>query len=218
MKLNSLKAALAAALVLGMSPDSEATVMVSNLDQPMFSSFPVGAWWGGNQFITDNSASSFLLDGVTIKMDTASATPGNFFVAIFSSAGDRPGTLLETLSGSSNPAAAGNYSYTSTGLSLAPNTSYWVVAGVSSGGSGGTGYNWVVSDETFSYSGPWVIPTTDTHITSAPAGGTDWNNFINDGYPRHFSVSATAVVPEPSVCVLVGFGAAALLLRLRKRA
>jgi hypothetical protein len=217
MKLHFLKITLAAALVLGMAPDSQADVMVSNLSQPATSNFPVGAWWAANQFITDNSAAAFQLDLVTIAMDAANATPGNFFVAIYSGAGDRPGTLLQTLIGSSNPDTAGDYTYSSPGLTLTPNTSYWVVTGVSNGGSAESGYLWRNTGAVVNYTGPWIIPSIDTHITSLPAGGSTWNNFENDGYARQFSVSATAVVPEPSTCILVCLGAAGLLLRLRKR-
>ncbi len=199
-------------------PTVRASVMVSNLAEPTYSFFPVGFWWAGSQFITDASASAFQLDGVTIKMDVASDTPGNFFVAIFSNAGGQPGTLLETLSGSANPAAAADYSYTSSGLSLAPSTSYWVVTGVSSGGTAGAGYNWKLAGDPFDFTGPWTIPATDTHITSYDQGGTSWNDLPNDAYPRQFSVSATAV-PEPSVFGLIALGgAAALFLRPRRRA
>ncbi|MGH8046031.1 MAG: choice-of-anchor R domain-containing protein [Chthoniobacterales bacterium] len=218
MKLHCLKFALAAALILGMAPDSEADVMVTNLTEPTFSTFPVSSWWAGNRFITDNSAPSFLLDSVTVKMDTADAMPGNFFVAIYSHATDGPGTLLQTLTGNTNPATAGDYTYTSSGLSLAPNTSYWVVTGVSSGGVGGSGYLWKLSGDPFNFTGPWTIPATDTHITSIGAGGENWRTDLpHDAYPRQFSVSATAV-PEPAVFVLVGLGVVTLLLRRRARA
>lgn len=204
MKPQCLSLSIVVALALSASaPDARAAVMVSNLAEPTFSSFPVGFWWMGSQFLTDASAS---------------ATPGNFFVAIYSNASGKPGVLLEMLAGSSNPAAAGNYSYTSTGLSLTSNTSYWVVAGVSSGGAAGSGYNWTLAGDPFHFTGPWTIPATDTHITSYDQGGANWNDLPNDAYPRQFSVSATAV-PEPSALGLAGAGSiAAWLLRLRRRA
>lgn len=199
-----------ALVVALLSPPARGAVMVSNLDEPTFSSFPAGEWWVGNRFITDGSADAFLLEAVTLKMDAATATPGNFFVAIYSNGIDnKPAASLGLLSGEANPFAAGNYPYTASGLTLNPNTSYWIVAGVSSGGSAGSGYNWTLANAAVNYTGSWAIPGTDTHITSFPTGGVNWNDLENDGYARQFSITATAV-PEPStfaLCAAVALGA-----------
>lgn len=213
MKLQRFHAVAAIFTCLIAVPASRATVMVSNLAETTFSSFPVGVWWAGNRFITDSSAPSFQLDSVTLSMDAASATDGGFFVAIYSDGIGEPGSLLGTLSGSSNPAAAGQYTCLSTGLSLAANTSYWVVAGA---GSGGGTYNWNLTGDPFSYTGPWQIPATDTHITSFSAGGDNWNTLPNDSFPRQFSISATAV-PEPTISTLLMMAGTLALGIVRRR-
>lgn len=199
-------------------PEVRAAVMVSNLNETPVSSFPVGQsnWWAGNQFITDASAASFQLDSVTLSMDTAMNTGGGFFVAIYSNGVGEPGTQLELLSGVANPATAGEYTYTSTGLTLAPNTSYWVVAGI----SGGTGiYPWKVeNDAEVHFTGPWQIPSTDTHITSFQNGGDNWRNDLpHDGFARLFSVSATAI-PEPATMQVLLFGGVAAVIALARSA
>lgn len=76
------------------------------------------------------------LTSVILRLDAAVNPSGGFFVQIYDATGpsQRPNHPLATLSGSANRATAGNYVYTPTDtLELAPNTFYWVVAGVSSG-------------------------------------------------------------------------------------
>lgn len=220
--MNSLRflklAGLAAAAFLEI-PETRAAVMVTNLNilAPL-STFPVGMnnWWAGNRFITDGSAASFQLDAVTVSMDAAANTGGGFFIAIYSNGVGEPGTQLELLSGTANPAAAGEYTYTSTGLTLAPNTSYWVVAGI----AGGSGiYPWKLENlEEVHFTGPWQIPATNTHISSFQNGGDNWRNDLpHDGYARLFSVSATPV-PEPSTMQVLLFGGGTAVIALASRA
>ena len=171
---------------------ARAAVMVSNLAETLFSSSPLAfGFWFGNRFVTDGSADSFTLDNVVWDLGDASDTSGNFFAGIYSDQSSQPGVQLELLSGTPNPAGAGDYTFTSAGLSLAPNTSYWIVAGVTSG-SGSYSWNLTASN---SHAGPWSIPSTATHIYSFDQGAI-WQT-ASDGFPRQFSVSATAV-PEPA--------------------
>jgi hypothetical protein len=68
-------------------------------------------------------------------------TSTNVFVAIYADSGigspaSAPGGVLETLSGQSSFSTGpvvSNITYTNSGLSLAANTRYWIVAGAGSG-------------------------------------------------------------------------------------
>jgi hypothetical protein len=211
MKLPCLKLAfLIILLSVSVAPVARAGVMVSNLGEATFSSSPLSEdFWFANRFITDAAASSFLLESVTLDLTAAVTPSGGFFVAIYSDAAVRPGVELELLSGETNPATAGSHTFTSAGLSLSPNTSYWVVAGVSTG----TGfYGWQMTNSDL-FAGSWTIPSTGTH-THSLGQGTDWDPAM-DGFARKFSVSAAAV-PEPATYALLALGAGAGFF-LRKR-
>ena len=68
---------------------------------------------------------------------------GQFTVSIY--AGESaPATLVPNgrLIGESNPFTAGDYTYTASGLTLDPDTTYWIVASV---GSGPGSYRWAIA-------------------------------------------------------------------------
>jgi hypothetical protein len=92
--------------------------------------------WIAQSFET--SAGSWTLDDVVVRVG---GTSTNVFVAIYADSGigspaSAPGGVLETLSGQSSfntGPVLSNITYTSSGLSLAANTRYWIVAGAGSG-------------------------------------------------------------------------------------
>jgi hypothetical protein len=86
--------------------------------------------WIAQSFVTNDQA--WTLTSATLFFKTYNPS-GNLFVDLYSNATDVPGSSLGTLSGSANPESEGQYTYTSTGISLDPSTTYWLVAGVSSG-------------------------------------------------------------------------------------
>ena len=143
--------------------------------------------WNGNKFVND--ATSRNLQSITLSMDVAADTSGSFRVELYSNSGSLPGSSLGILTGNGNPATAGLYTYTpSSTITLNPNTTYWVVAKVTSG----------LGD----YS--WNYTSTTTHGGTGTLGGFSesfdqggsWSA-ENVSFPSMFSVTATAV-PEPS--------------------
>ena len=178
-----------------------AQVTTSNLGSSVGANMPVRSNnWMGQAFTTD--ANNYTLDSVTLQMGAATATGGVFSVSIFSANGSNPGSLLETLSGSTSPFGSGNYTFTSTGLSLAPNNTYHVVAVV----TGGLGdYSWQDTSVT-SETGPWVFPN---YFTTSTNQGGGWSQ---TGASMIMSVTATPI-PEPgtyaAVCGALALGLAA---------
>lgn len=196
---------------LGFGMPLPAATVVSNLDQPTFGSSPVStAFWFGNRFVTDASSLGFTLESVTISLGLPGDSSSGLFVALYSDDSSHPGLPLEMLSGTASPAVDGDFTYTSLGLVLAPNTSYWIVAGVAAGAGN---YSWKVTDSNL-FTGSWSIPPTATHIYSFNQGG-QWEP-AQDGFARQFSVAAIAV-PEPSSVACLGLGGGAWIVFRRRQ-
>lgn len=90
--------------------------------------------WFGQSFTVGSSSATLTSVVLAMTADNQVNASGNFFVSVYDAtgAGSTPGTSLLALSGSANPATAGDYTYTGS-LLLAANTTYYIVAGVSSG-------------------------------------------------------------------------------------
>lgn len=218
MSRNSLKAfPLGFAALACLVVPARAEVVLSNLTESVGSDFVSTDQWRAVSFVTNNQA--WTLTSATLKFGPAQNTSGNLFVNVYSNATDRPGSSLGTLSGSDNPASAGQYTYTSNGINLDPSTIYWLVAGVSSGNGD---YRWLYAADVSASTGVWSIPSTNTYSTYEYS---NWNS--GDDYPYLFSIEATATAPSSvpeidpnslgSVLALV-MGALGLLERRRLKA
>jgi hypothetical protein len=132
-KVFLLRAAVLA-LILTCSASRAAVIFDSTTTTPdNYGNVEADGWFGQSFSMGSSSAT---LSSVVLSMtaDNAVVPTGNFFVSLYDAtgAGSTPGASLLTLSGSANPATAGDYTYTGS-LLLAANTTYYVVAGVSSG-------------------------------------------------------------------------------------
>lgn len=195
-----------------------AGIVFSNLDQPQ------DAWgwatptaWYGTRFLTDGSSPSFTLNTVTLLMQDGLSADGNFALQLYSNSGSNlPDVLLETLSGSANPLTAGQYVYTSSGLTLDASTSYWLVGSV---GTGGGVYKWSRSYSSAA-TGSWTVPGTNRMSITYDQGGA-WTNVSGAVYFQYAidANGAAPPVPEPgtwAAAALLAVGAA--FARWRKRA
>jgi hypothetical protein len=203
---------LATAVALSLAVASTfGQVAVSNLTETKHGSVNVTttAWWASS--FTTHSETSYTLNSVSLKLSAASNTAGNFFVRLYSNGSGVPGSSLETLSGTGNPSSATTYSFTSGGTTLNQGTTYWLVAGVTSG-AGDYSWDWTNSTAQDSVEGQsWGIGNDDVH-TSSNSGST----WVFDGAAMQFSVTATAI-PEPGTYAAI-FGVAALgLVAWRRR-
>ena len=167
--------------------------------------------WIGQSFTVGGSSAT--LSSVVLSMDTDNTVipSGNFFVSLYDAtgAGSNPGADLLTLSGSANPATAGNYTYTGSYL-LAADTTYYIVAGVSSG----TGaYEWAAHDSldngTIGYS---TYLGAGWNLDNTPVGAVYTDSTFN------MQVNADITpAPEPSELGLVSCGALAGLVCIVER-
>lgn len=158
------------------------------------------------QFTTGGNA--LMLSNVTLSMkDYFGFSSGTFSLTIYGQGGvdatytyGKPTGLLETLSGNSAPETEGLYTYESSGLALAANTVYWVVAMHGSGGDGV--YQWT---ETIDAT-PSVNQTTGASIQHylSKDGSDDWDTAGDVFNTQSMSVEA---IPEPTViCFILLFG------------
>jgi MYXO-CTERM domain-containing protein len=196
---------IAAAFVFPVLLASGQTVVSSNLGNVVHDSYLVGGspgsggpYWAAASFTTGSSAATFGLAAVTLLIGNPApafgGTNGGFSVSLFDDSLSQPGSWLATLSGSANPAVAGPYAYSASGVTLNANTAYWIVAQAG-------------SDSAYSWSGTADLGQTGWAIGDirgfAGNGGAYWS--MVDGSTAdvlQFSVSVSAI-PEPSAFALV---------------
>ena len=169
-------------------------VTVGNLDRAVHDDacFPSGDVKCAVAFTTGPNPDGYTLAAVTARF-AAAADPdgllGDLVATLHADSSGIPGALLATLSGS-NPRAAGDYTYTCSGLEscvLSPNTTYFVQFTATAGEVLSEAYEWA--------------STLSDHETQSPAGngwtladgtdgyGSSWSEYRDVGLLR---VRATA--------------------------
>ena len=199
---------LAAGLLAQQIIQAQGTLYLSNLGQPSTGSLAVGsnAWYAAD-FITGTNAGGYILNSVNLAMTDATSNPSGFTALIYSAvalSSVNPGSNLETLNGSANPAANGIYTYTdSSNLILSPNTGYFIVLTSGTAITNGA-YQWIITSTPSSgyNSYHWGGGNLFLHSNN----GSSWS--FTSGTYGQFAIDATAV-PEPSslgLLVLGGLG------------
>jgi len=130
-------------VVLGSPSGLQAAVKLSNLATSSSGAATVSAANFKAQPFRTTAVGPFEITSLTLKMAAGSDGAGQFSVAIFSGE-TAPATPVPNgrLIGEANPLAAGDYTYTASGLTLDPETTYWIVAGVTSGAGS---YRWAIA-------------------------------------------------------------------------
>jgi hypothetical protein len=154
-----------------------------------------GSAWLTASFGTGSS--SVALESVTLLL--ANSTPGTAELDLYTNGLLSPGSLVARLTPPATYSTTlSDTSFAGTGITLAENSTYWIVLKAS---TGAFDWSWT-TDNTgtgIGYQGTWGTSTD---------GGNTW--FTYAVYPTQFSVttatSATAAVPEPGTCVLSGAG------------
>ena len=203
--LPSLRAIFLTALA-GSAASSQAGTVVSNLGESL-DSFPVSTstGWVAASFTTD--AQTYTLNSISLSLSTPD--PGVVALpTLFSDGGGTPtGVALEIFIGQTVTAYS-TYTFASAGLTLNPNTTYWISL------AGNSPVDWLhfTGSGSTSQTGDWTIG--DTLLRSTDSGSTWPTSYALSG---RFSVDATPV-PEPSSVLLLGIGAIAGLTFLRQSA
>jgi hypothetical protein len=161
--------------------------------------------WLAAGFETGEDADGYTLDSVQVLMDNGEPGLVSFNISIYTDDAAQPGTDLEALSGSPTPYIAGTYTYTSSGITLSPSTSYWIVM------SPFSSYGWDFTELTNSISSDgWN--NTEISYDSTDQGST-WNDL--SGELLQFGVDAQPA-PEPSILALLVIGAACAYRRISR--
>jgi hypothetical protein len=181
---------------LAANATASGNVFVSNLAETNTVNFNITSFAHASSFLTDDA--DYVLDWVTL--DVHSNTNSGFAqVKIRSDSGGVPGAVLEDL-GIFNITSGGStlQTLTSSGISLLPNTRYWITAGETGDGSA----SWKGTTSTTEVSpGTWTIGDDDY---LSDDGGLSWQptSFGPPNESSLFSVNATANILPP---VEVGF-------------
>jgi len=186
--------ALATLALLALATPVRAITYLDNLSGTFFSSIGLTHSLSfALPFTTDNSATVFYLNDITVTVGGSSQTQ-SFSVGLYSNNGGVPSLAITDGAGSTSPTTTGNYTYSFLPTPLQPDTEYWVVLANSSF-SVGDEYFWKEA-ATAPDLGTWTSNTTA--LQASFNGGTSWSPYSNGAYPM-LSVVATPVdVPEPS--------------------
>lgn len=190
---------LATVLFIASSALAAETTLYDNLSTANYGNDEVNsAEWLANQFNTDGN--TYALNSVVISY--SQIFNPNFTISVYTDVSGAPGTLLGDLA---PPVTLvdGDNTFTASALSLAANSSYWVVASTFSASNTS---NWNFEQGT-SGTGVGFVPA---HSLISHNSGSSWIAFT--GYTYKMQVNATVSgVPEPSVYALCLFGSAVLL-------
>jgi hypothetical protein len=161
--------------------------LVSNLTQTTNSGFSINNnQWLRSSFTTGSGSYGYTINSVTLRLAKTTANP-NLFVRLYN---DSPGGLGSLIASFTNPSFTLNttrdYIFTITNpQTLASNTTYWLVAGIS-GGSGQDFWGFTTSPNQTGLPG-WSIG--DSPFYSSNQGDIWSNNFSITFNAFQFSVN-----------------------------
>ena len=202
--------------VVSVAPCSAALILVSNIEQPtrdttgIYAAIPgTAGQWATQAFTTDGS--SYTLSSLDTFLGNLAGSP--LVVAELHAQGGlfNVGTLLTTFNVPSLTPAPSLVSLTPTSaVTLAPNTTYWIVFGVV--GSGRLGWSYAEGNNE---TGPGSLGA----YGYSPDDGATWGSFGTENpYQIRILVEAVGAVPEPASSLMLLAGLAVTCgRRLRRR-
>jgi PEP-CTERM motif len=204
-----MKVSFVALLVLApFFTQAQGTVYSSNLGNTPTGSFTLASdsWiaqefsWLGLMVNGVTLTPPCTLNSIQLQMGSASGSPSDFSVSIYTRGASGPGTRIGALVGDPDPQSTGVYTYTASGITLAPATGYLVVV-TSQRATAEGAYSWSTAFlPSQSYNDNlrigYYFDSTD---------GVSWTEHIRQDVGL-MAIYGTPV-PEPSSCFLFAFGA-----------
>ena len=179
---------LAAAIIFAppFAPTVEAqTTLVSNVGQTRSGSLGLDTHEGAQAFTTGDNSDGYTVTSVGLDLSSGADHTINFTVGIWTNSNSNlPGSSLVTLT---QPASliSGVNEFTTSGITLAANTTYWVV--VDSTGGGSAQWEGTASDSEDSTASGWSIADESY---DRPYDGDTWSSYTD---PFKFRVTGTAI-------------------------
>ncbi len=200
------------ALVTAQLANAQSTLYLSNLVEPSVGNASIGSdSWLAESFSTGTNSRGYILNFIQLLMGTASGSPTGFTASLYGN-GSFPGHSLGSLSGSTDPSAAGLFAYTTSGITLSPSTVYFIVLTAGTPVAQGSYMQKYAASYNYGSDDNWIL--TQYRYTSAD--GINWDRGGYPGNGLQFAVNATGV-PEPATYVLIGLGFVCLIFcRARK--
>ena len=161
------------------------TTLVSNVGQTRSGSLGLDTHEGAQAFTTGDNSDGYTVTSVGLDLSSGADHTINFTVGIWTNSNSNlPGSSLGTLT---QPASliSGVNEFTTSGITLAANTTYWVV--VDSNGGGSAQWEGTASDSEDSTASGWSI--ADESYDRPYDGGT-WGSYTD---PFKLRVTGTAI-------------------------
>lgn len=206
--MNTFRSLLLSLLSLSFAGALPAAAISSNLASPVdpnLTEIVSGSNWIASSFGTGNSFSALTSVTIPIQADTAGSVQLDLYSNAVPSGGPswgQPWTLLGTLQSPSSISLGSLQlvSFNGDGLSLALNSTYWLVLSAGSGA-----YEWAYASDSdgigAGFQNTWAF---------SPDAGADWFSF--HGTPMIMGVNAVAT-PEPTSTILIALGFGMLIAK-----
>ena len=175
---------LAYATLVGAAAEAQ-TTLVSNVGQTRSGSLGLDTHEGAQAFTTGDNSDGYTVTSVGLDLSSGANPTFNFTVGIWTNSNSNlPGSSLVTLM---QPASLilGVNEFTTSGIELAANTTYWVV--VDSTGGGSVQWEGTASDSEDSTASGWSIADESY---DRPYDGDTWSSYTD---PFKFRVNGTAI-------------------------
>ena len=168
------------------TPTAQAqTTLVSNVGRTRSGSLGLDTHEGAQAFTTGDNSAGYTVTSVGLDLSSGADHTFNFTVGIWTNSNSNlPGSSLVTLM---QPASLiqGVNEFTTSGIELAANTTYWVV--VDSSGGGSVQWEGTAADSEDSTASGWSIADESY---DRPYDGDTWNSWTD---PFKFRVNGTAI-------------------------